>query len=251
MKKTVFILALIFTLTSCNELLQIASTMATSSTEISESENASGLKSSLDVGIGKAVNLLGVENGFMNDALLKIVLPPEAAPIINNLKLIPGGQDLVNKAVLSLNRTAEDAVVEALPIFKKAITTMSISDATGILFGGKNAATNYLKSKTYAELQNAFAPKVANSLSKPLVAGVSTTQSWNSLTSAYNSVANSPVGSIANLAPVKVNLEQYVTQKALDALFVKVAEEENNIRSNPAARVSTLLQRVFGQLDKK
>lgn len=251
MRKLFFVALFAFAFSSCNELLQIANTVgSTASLPVSESENAAGLKSSLDVGIVNAVNLLGVQNGFMNDALVKILLPPEAQPILDNLKLIPGGKDLVDRAILSLNRSAEDAVKEATPIFKRAITSMTITDATGILFGGQNAATNYLKAKTYNDLKNAFAPKVANSLSKPLVADFSTTQSWNALTSVYNQVAKSPVGVIAQLNPVEVNLEDYVTMKALDALFLKIANEEKNIRTNPAARVSALLQRVFGQLDK-
>ena len=175
----------------------------------------------------------------------------EAQPIVDNIKLIPGGQELVNKAVLSLNRSAEDAVKEATPIFKKAILSMTISDATNILFGADNAATEYLRKTTYSDLSVAFSPKVKESLGKPLVANVSTTESWKSLTSAYNQVANTPVGLIAGLKPVNVNLEQYVTEKALDALFVKVAEEEKAIRTDPVARINDILKRVFGQLDKK
>lgn len=251
MKKLLLAGLIALTLTSCNELLQVANTIGTSTLPVSEAENSMGLKNSLDVGIVNAVNFLGVENGFMNDALVKVLLPPEAKPIIDNIKLIPGGQELVNRAILSLNRSAEDAVKEATPIFKRAITSMTIQDATGILFGGDNAATNYLRSKTYTDLTNAFAPKVANSLGKPLVSNFSTTQSWNSLTSAYNQIANSPVGIVANMKPVNVNLETYVTQKALDALFLKVANEEKLIRTDPGARVTTILQRVFGQLDKR
>ncbi len=251
MKKLLFLSIIALSVMSCAELLQIATTAASSSLPVTEAENASGLKSSLNVGIENAVNILGVENGFMNDALVKILLPAEAKTILDNVKLIPGGQELVNKAVLSLNRTAEDAVKEAVPIFKKAILSMSFSDATGILFGGKNAATNYLKQKTSAELVSAFAPKVRESLGKPLVANISTTKSWEALTSNFNKVAATPVGAVAGLKPVKVNLEEYVTQKALDALFIKVADEEQKIRENPVARVSDILKRVFGQLDKK
>ena len=251
MKKLLFLSIFAISVVSCAELLQIATTAATSSSPVTEAENASGLKSSLNVGIENAVNILGVENGFMNDALVKILLPAEAKTILDNVQLIPGGQELVNKAVLSLNRTAEDAVKEAVPIFKKAILSMSFSDATGILFGGKNAATNYLKQKTSAELVSAFAPKVRESLGKPLVANISTTKSWEALTSNFNKVAATPVGAVAGLKPVKVNLEEYVTQKALDALFMKVADEEQKIRENPVARVSDILKRVFGQLDKK
>lgn len=249
MKKFVFALALIFTMTSCAEFLQFAEGMSATGA-VGEAENASGLKSSLNVGIENAVNILGVENGFMGDALVKILLPPEAQPIIKNLRLIPGGDQLVEKAILSLNRTAEDAVKEAVPIFKRAILSMSFSDATSILFGGQYAATEYLKAKTTDELVAAFAPKVSASLAKPLIANVSTNQSWDALTSSFNKVAATPIGAVAGLNPIHVSLEEYVTQQALDALFLKVGEEERKIRENPMARVNSLLKRVFGQLDQ-
>ena len=253
MKKLILITlaSLALSLSSCNELLQIANTMGSPDIPVSEAENAAGLKSSLDVGIENAVNILGIENGFMNDVLVKILLPAEAKPIIDNIRLIPGGEELVNRAILSLNRTAEDAVKEATPIFKHAITSITFKDAAGILFGGDYAATSYLKEKTSADLLAAFAPKVKNSLGKPLVANLSTTQSWNALTSAFNKVAASPVGIYGGMKPVNVNLEEYVTQKALDALFLKVGEEEKKIRENPVARITAILKRVFGQLDKK
>lgn len=253
MRKILFLLATSVVIsTSCNELLQVANQVGTAtanSQAVTNSENIAGLKSALNVGIEDAVKLLGIQNGFYNNAALKILLPSEAQVIIDNIALIPGGQNLVNNAILSLNRSAEDAVKEAAPIFKSAITGMTITDATGILFGGSNAATTYLHNKTYSSLKAAFAPKVKTSLQKPLVAGISTTESWNSLTKAYNSVANTTVGAVAGLKSINVNLEEYVTEKALDALFVKVAEEEKAIRTDPAARVNTILKRVFGQLD--
>ncbi len=221
------------------------------SSAVTNDENIAGLKNSLNEGIAKAVSTLGAENGFYNDAVLKLMLPPEAKPIVDNIRLIPGGQALVNKTVLSLNRTAEDAVKSARPIFIDAISKMSINDAMGILFGKENAATEYLRKATYPQLKVAFAPKVKASLSKPLVANVSTIQTWNTLSSGYNSVAGSTMGSMSGLKKVNVNIEDYVTEKALDALFVKVAAEEKAIRTNPAARVNDLLKKVFGQLDKK
>lgn len=257
MKKVFFISLLAIMLTSCAELLSILGTAATTATTttapvgITQEENVSGLKSALNVGIESAVKSLGVKDGFFGDALLKIILPKEAQPIVNNIKLIPGGSELVDKAVVSMNRAAEDAVIEAAPIFKSAILSMSFSDVMGVLFGGENAATDYLKKTTYMQLQNAFAPKIKTSLDKPLVFNTSTTKTWNALTSSYNQVANNPIGNIAGLKPVNVDLEKYVTGKALDALFVKVAEQEKAIRTNPAQRVTSLLQRVFGQLDKK
>jgi hypothetical protein len=253
MKKNILLLITCITLTSCAELLQIASQTQINSTSIpvTNAENVSGLKSSLDLGIEKAVGLLGIENGFYNDAVLKLLLPVEAQPIIDNIKLIPGGKELVDKAILSLNRSAEDAVKEATPIFKTAIKNMSFSDVMGVLFGGENAATQYLKTNTYGELKAAFAPKVKISLGKPLISNISTNESWNLLSNGYNSIASTPIGLIAGLKKVNVNLEEYVTEKALDALFVKVAQEERAIRTDPVARVTTLLQRVFSQLDKR
>ncbi|HEY6915598.1 MAG TPA: DUF4197 domain-containing protein, partial [Paludibacter sp.] len=239
MKQLIAIILIGLTFTSCAELLQVASQYSTANTSVvTNAENISGLKSSLNIGIEKAVDNLGIENGFFNNAALKLLLPKEAQPIIDNAKLIPGGQALVDKAVLSLNRSAEDAVKEATPIFKTAITSMSITDAVGILFGKDNAATEYLRQNTYSQLKAAFAPKVKASLGKALVANVSTNDTWNLLSSGYNSLASSTVGSIAGLKPVNVNLENYVTEKALDALFVKVAAEEKAIRTNPVARVS-------------
>lgn len=255
MKKYIFMAALAITFSSCAELMKIAQevNIPTSSVNIpvTNAENISGLKSSLDVGIEKAVGLLSVENAFYGNEALKILLPAEANQIIENIKLIPGGEDLVNRAVLSLNRSAEDAVKEATPIFKNAIRNMSITDAGNILFGSDSAATAYLRQATYQELKTAFAPKVKASLDKPLVAGVSTSETWNTLSNAYNKVTNTMVAKIAGLKPVNISLEDYATQKALDALFVKVAEEEKAIRTNPVARVNDILKRVFGQLDKK
>lgn len=254
MKNNILFVAIVLLFTSCIELQNIAKQYGVQtaiSIPVTNAENVSGLKSSLDVGIEKAVSNLGVENGFLGNATLKILLPKEAQPIIDNLKLIPGGQDLVDRAVLSLNRSAEDAVKEATPIFKNAIKSMTISDAVGILFGAENAATEYLRKTTYTDLKAAFAPKVKASLGKPFVANISTTQTWNTLSSGYNSVAKSTVGKIAGLKSVTVNLEDYATEKALDALFVKITEEEKAIRTNPVARVNDILKRVFGQLDKK
>jgi hypothetical protein len=234
--------------------MQVASQLGTTAGSVlpvTNAENISGLKSSLNIGIEQAVSNLGVQDGFYKDAALKLLLPKEAQSIVDNIRLVPGGQALVDKAVLSLNRSAEDAVKEATPIFKNAILNMSLTDGVGILFGGNNAATEFLRKNTYSQLQAAFAPKVRASLSKPLVANVSTSETWNTLSSGFNSIAKSPVGSVAGLKQVNVSLENYVTEKALDALFLKVAEEEKNIRTNPTARVSDLLKRVFGQLDKK
>lgn len=253
MKKIILLLLVVGAFSSCAELMKIANEVPLSNSKmpISNAENIAGLKNSLDVGIQNAVDMLSVENAFYKNELLKILLPPEAKPVIDNIKLIPGGEELVNKAILSLNRSAEDAVKEATPIFKSAIRNMTIYDAGKILFGSDSAATAYLKANTYSQLKTAFAPKVNASLNKPLVGGVSTNQTWNTLSDAYNKMASTTIAKVAGLKQVNVKLEEYTTNKALDALFLKVAAEEKSIRNNPLARVNELLKRIFGQLDNK
>jgi hypothetical protein len=250
-KKIIVFCFTCFSLTSCNVLMQSVSNSGTISIPTTNIENISGIKSALLLGTEKAVSDLSVENGFFGNQALKLLLPEEAQTIIENLSLIPGGKALVDKAILSINRSAEDAVKEAAPVFKKAIQDMSISDAMGILLGGNNAATQYLQKTTSTELKNLFLPKVQASLKKPLVGNVSTIETWNLLINAYNSAANSTLGKLASLKPVNTQLDQYVTDKTLSALFTKMAETENSIRTDPSARTTTLLKRVFGQLDKK
>lgn len=246
--------AVVLLVSSCAELLQLAGTFPESrvssvAVPVSNAENIAGLKNSLELGITGAVDVLNTENGFYGNELFKLLLPPEAKPIVDNIRLIPGGPELVEKAILSINRSAEDAVKEAGPIFKNAIRSMTIADAAKIVFGPENAATEYLKASTYTQLRDAFAPKIGESLSKPLVAGVSTTETWNVLHNGFNKVAGSTAGMLLGLKKVDINLQNYVTERALDALFIKVADEEKAIRTDPKARVNALLQRVFGQLD--
>ena len=243
---------LLVSLASCTELQQIANQMiTTSSIGTPTNENASGLKEALTVGIANTVTTLNKQNGYFSNQALKILLPDDAKMIADNIRYIPGGDKMLSEVVLRLNRAAEDAAVEAKPIFVNAIRNMSITDATGILFGGKSAATNYLKQATFTQLTAAFTPKIEASLDKKLIGNISTTQSWNTLTTAFNKVANSFVGQAADLKPVNTSLSAYVTQNALNGMFVSLANEEKLIRENPTARINPLLKKVFGQLDKK
>ena len=238
-------------LSSCDSLMQLVNQSNTSILTTGTYSNADGLKEALSVGLSKSVNALSQPNGYFSDAALKILLPKEASLIVDNIKLVPGGQKMVDDVVLRLNRAAEDAAVEAKPIVVSAIKNMTFTDATSILFGNDTAATQYLRKTTYSQLLTAFQPKIENSLNKDLVGTISTTESWKTLTSAFNKVANSLVGKTYGLKPVSTNLSGYVTQQALNGLFLKVGNEEKNIRENPAARVTTLLQKVFGQLKTK
>jgi hypothetical protein len=247
-KLAVIIIGLFFA--SCAELQPFIDQYSTTQSQtLSSSDVASGLKEALKVGSNNASNILSSTDGFYKDELVKILLPPEAQSITENIKLIPGGDKLVDELVLRLNRAAEDAVSEAAPIFVSAITEMSIADAFGILKGEDNAATLYLQNKTYSQLQELFLPKVKASLDKKLVANISTNESWDLLSKNYNTVANSFAGKIANLEAIDYQLDQYVTDKALSALFIKVAEEEKQIRKDPLKRVNDILKRVFGELD--
>jgi len=229
----------------------VASTPAAAPT-VSNSTAASGLKEALTVGVTNAVLALNKENGYFGNEALKILLPKEADPIVNNIKMVPGGQSLLNDVIVRLNRAAEDAAGEAKPIFVNAITSMSIADATTILFGSsKTGATDYLKQNTNTQLAAAYKPKVEASLNKDLVGTMSTTESWTKLTKAYNKVATSFVGTAAGLTAVNTDLSGYVTEQALNGLFLTVGNEEKKIRENPTARVSSVLQSVFGVLDKR
>lgn len=244
-KKNVLIIVLAFTLYSCNELMQVASSVM-GSQSLTSTEIIAGLKQALSVGTDSTVSNVSKSGGYYKDAMIKILLPPEADIITKNISKIPGGAQLVENVILSINSAAEDAAKEVAPIFLSSITSMTISDGLGILRGGETAATDYLKKTTSTQLLNLYAPKIKNSIDKKLIGNTSTLELWNSLTSQWNNVANSVVGQIAGFTPVNTKLDEYLTQKALDGLFLKIGQEETKIRTDPAARVTDLLKKVFG-----
>jgi len=246
--KKIIVLAMITFIVSCAELEQLVNSLpdGSTSTGTTQSEIIRGLKEALSVGTDTAVYRLSATNGYYRDALVKILLPKEADVILDNINKIPGGNKLVNNVILSINRAAEDASKQAAPVFKQAIMSMSISDALGILNGADNAATNYLKRTSYNQLLNLYQPKIKSSVNKNLIGNISTAKAWNDLTGAWNKFANSTLGQIGGYKPVNINLEDYLTRKALDGLFIKIAEEEKQIRKDPKARVTEILRRVFG-----
>jgi hypothetical protein len=233
---------------SCSELMQVAR-QAAGTGQLTQTEVIAGLREALIVGVKKSVERLGVTDGYYRDQAVKIFLPPEADMIVENIGRIPGGQGLLDDVLLRINRAAEDAVSEAGPIFVNSITSMTINDGMGILKGENNAATQYLKRTTYNELFNLYQPRIQASLDKKLVGNVSTSQSWNTLMQRWNEVARSMVGQVAGLKPVDVKLDEYLTGRGLDGLFLKIEAEEQLIRKDPAARVTDLLKRVFGSVD--
>jgi hypothetical protein len=242
-------LFILFISVSCAELMQIAQQTMDEDRPLTQTEVIAGLKEALIVGAEKSVDILGKTDGYYKDELVKILLPPEADVIVKNIGRIPGGQQLLEDVLLSINRAAEDAVSEAKPLFVNSIRSMTITDAVGILKGENNAATQYLHRTTYDGLVDLYRPKIQTSLDKKLVGNVSTAQSWNTLTSKWNEAANSLVGQIAGLKPVDTQLDEFLTEKALDGLFLKIENEEKRIREDPVARVTNLLKRVFGSVD--
>lgn len=233
-------------LSSCAQLSQIAQSTLSQNAPLTNLEIVGGLKDALFVGTDSSVTKLSAVDGYLKDQAVKILLPPEAKEITNNISKLPGGQKLVDDVITRINRAAEDAAKGAKPIFVKSIRDMTFDDALQILKGPDNAATQYFRDKTYMQLADLYRPKIHDSLNKNLVAGISTQQSWNELTTSWNKVAGTTVGKFAGLKTVDVQLEDYLIQRALDGLFLKIADREKDIRTNANARVTVLLKRVFG-----
>jgi len=241
MKKTLIYFGLFaMTLTSCDELTKITETaneiLSDSSAGLTNDEVIRGLKEALKKGTEKAVSTTAKTNGFNNNPLIKIPFPQEAIKI-KEKALQLGLSSQVQQFETTLNRAAEEASKEAKNIFINAIMGMSIQDGFNILKGGDKAATDYLIKNTTASLKQKFAPVVQRAIDK-----VELTKYWNPLASKYNTAMTLTGGQQINQ-----DLNAYVTQKAIDGLFVYIAKEEKNIRDNPAARVSDILKKVFGQ----
>jgi hypothetical protein len=247
--KSLIFFVLIAISAGCAEMQKVL--QSTGPVPLTEEDVASGLKEALITGAKNSAGILGAENGYFGDPAVKILLPDDAKVIIDNLSIIPGGDKLVQDVVLRINRAAEDAAKEAAPIFTASVKQMTIRDAFNILNGADNAATQYLRLTTYNELYALYKPKIAASTEKKIAGTVSTKDSWNALTGKWNKLAGSAAGKLANLQPVSTDLDDYLTNKALAGMFMKVELEELKIRKDVSARISPILQRVFGSLDNK
>ena len=254
---------------------------------LSNDRNVAGLKEALTVGAKNAAGTLGSVNGYLGDEAVKILLPPEAQTALNTLKsvqavrsqlvaipifgsavaefipnLSPNFDDILLTAI---NRAAEHAAPQSVDIFVNAITSMTISDATNILFTDNNfAATDYLRANTSEGLQMAFSPIIDDSLDTVEVGDFTANSAWQFFATQNNNLANfldtsnplltSAVFAIVpearNISAVPTTLGGYVTGRALDGLFKKVEGEELKIRTDVNARTSKLLRDVFGQLDR-
>lgn len=247
--KTIALLLSLFVLNSCAELNQFAQTAGVQNLPLSNAEIISGLKEALLVGADSSIKRLSAVDGYLRDEAVKILLPPEAKTIMDNVSKLPGGAKLVDDVIVHINRAAEDAAKGAKPIFVNSVREMTFADGLQILRGPDNAATSYFKQKTSEQLMELYRPKIRESLNKNLVAGISTQQSWNQLTTTWNKFASSAVGRIAGYKTVDVKLEDYLLQQALNGLFLKIEEREKDIRNNAYARVTNILKRVFGNKD--
>jgi len=203
---------------------------------LTSTQISSGLKEALSLGVTEGVKKLGVTDGFFKNEAVKILMPEKLRVIDTKLRAFGLGS-LADQGVKLLNRAAEDAVTESAPIFAKAITSMTITDAKNILLGGDNSATNYLQTKTQSQLFTAFQPKVKASLGK-----VGADAVWKNLISKYNTLTGNAVST---------DLNEYVTNETINGVFKMVAEKESGIRNNSVMRTTSILQKVFGAQDGK
>ena len=204
------------------------------SAALTNDEVVSGLKEALRLGSERTVAKAGADDGFWNDGRLRIPFPQDAIAVRNTL-LDLGFSKPVEDFERTMNQAAELAAREAVPVFTEAIMGMSIGDGFRILRGGENAATNFLRDRTSASLMARFTPVVEQATSQ---AGL--TRHWNSLASAYNTASL-----FTGTKAVEPDLNTYVAQRAMDGLFLLLAQEEKHIREDPLARTTALLQKVF------
>lgn len=200
---------------------------------LSSDDIVAGLKDALSKGTQKSTDKLSAADGFFKDAAVKILLPPEAAKAEKTLRSLGFGKQC-DDAILSLNRAAEMASKSAAQIFFSAIKGMSVQDGVNILKGPDTAATAYLRKTTTVQLTIAFKPTIDSSLQK-----TNATKYWKDFCDTYNKLPTT-------FHKINPDLSAYATQKALDGIFYYVAQEEANIRKNPAAQVDDLLKKVFG-----
>ena len=233
MVKKIVLALLVFQITACAELQQVVNQLPNG--VLTNDQIAGGLKEALNNGINKRVTLLGAEDGFFKNELVRILLPEELKKVDNTLRKI-GLTKLADEGLKVLNRAAEDAVGEAIPIFVDAIKGMTFNDAKNILLGEKNAATSYLQRTTSDALYQKFNPIIDSSFKK-----VGADKIWTNLINKYN---NLPLTN--NVNP---DLTDYVTGEALKGVFKVVEVEEREIRAHIASRTSDLLRRVFALQD--
>lgn len=235
MKKITIAAITLFTLAGCAEMTsvmeQVSTEMGSTNPSLTNDEVIRGLREALTVGTNNSSSLTSKLDGFYKNPEIFIPFPEEAIKVKNTVEDL-GMKKQVDEFVMTLNRAAETATKEAAPIFVNAIKEMTIADGFAILKGNDNAATQYLKDKTSAQLKVKFNPVVKNAIQK-----VEVTKYWNPVINTYNKVPF--------VEPMNPNLEDYITTKAMDGLFLMIEKEEAKIRKDPMARVTDLLKKVF------
>jgi len=231
-----------FTLSNCDTLQSIVDDTlgggsGGGSTALSNDQIIKGLKEALVQGTTKGVNVLSVKDGFFKNDAVKVLFPPEAQKVEKTLRDIGAGQ-VVDMAVEKINRAAEDAAIGAKDVFVDAITSMTVTDAMDILMGADNACTNYLKKTTTKALFSTFNPVIKKSLNS-----VGASDAWGTVMNTYNK--------IPFVEKINPDLDDYVTNKAMDGVFMMIEKEEKLIRKDPVQRVTDLLKQVFKMQDNK
>tara|TARA_R110000751_G_scaffold146342_3_gene250338 strand:- start:445 stop:1146 length:702 start_codon:yes stop_codon:yes gene_type:complete len=233
MKKVIAVIAVLF-LSGCAELQSVVNNLP-NQVGVDNTTIANGLRQALDFGIDKQVTKLTQEDGYYGNPLVKILLPEELQKVDNTLRSVGLGS-LADEGLKVLNRAAEDAVSTATPIFVDAVKQITFNDAKNILLGSDNSATQYLENKTNAALYAKFNPIIEQSFNK-----VGADKIWSNLITKYNALP------LTN--DVNPDLTDYVTNQALKGVYTMIAVEEKDIRTNTAARTTTLLQKVFALQD--
>jgi hypothetical protein len=223
-------------LTACGQKINLGKVLNSVMTNapLSENEIGMGLKEALTVGVNLGADKASAVDGYFNNPRIKIPFPPEVQKVESTLRSIGLGGE-VDKFVLALNRGAEQAAIQAKPIFISAIKQLTLTDVMNILKGDKDAATQFLKRTTSTQLIAAFEPYMVKSLEN-----TQATKYYTDIANVYNKVPFTQ--------KINPDLKGYATQKAIDGLFLLVADEEAKIRENPLARTSDLLKRVFGSI---
>lgn len=233
--KTIVVFGAIVLLNACSsaQLSQLGGILNSGS--LSTEEVAQGLKQALENGSIKGTETASKVDGYFRNPKIRIPLPPEMQRVESTLRQVGLGSE-VDKFALNLNRAAEKAAIEAKPIFISAIRSLTIQDAWNILKGEQDAATQFLRRTTYNNLKSKFQPIVESALNS-----VNVTKYYDDIARSYNR--------IPGVTKINDDLNDFATTRAIDGLFLLIAEEEANIRENPAARTTELLRRVFGQTD--
>lgn len=236
MKRRILTLLIAIQFFGCAELQKVVNQLPGGGV-LSQEQIGNGLKQALDNGIKHQVSKLTAKDGFYGNQLVKILLPEELRKVEDGLRKIGLGA-LADKGIKALNRSAEDAVKTATPIFVNAVKNISFNDAKNILLGEQNAATSYLQNATTSSLYKEFNPVIKNSFSK-----VGADKIWADLINRYNK--------IPFVKKVNPDLTDYVTTQALKGVFTMIEVEERGIREKVGLRNTDLLRKVFALQDNK